>query len=283
MLMNQQTGSTDKNGLDAVRQQCAHLILEGLSKFFFFDINFVILLADPRTICLIEQITGTKKIAMNYTNYETAIKEKHGVALIGWPVKGPNDTEGPPFGPPSTITSVALARLLRDSLNNGVCRWKKLSRAELTQFSQELAEKRAAGEQVGKSRKKRSDAGKKRKRGSKDSDDEDEDDDDEDGGGSGTDEELARKKAKLNKRKEETEEERRVRKGRADAAHKAREAEKAVNKAQAALRAAKKAAKKEAGKKRQGKKIRASFAPKSKQVIEDDDDEDDDTGSDDDD
>lgn len=231
---------------------------------------------------LTEQITGTKKIAMNYTNYDTAIKEKHGVALIGWPVKGPNDTEGPPFAPPSTITSVALARLLRDSLNNGVCRWKKLSRAEVTQFSQELAEKRAAGEHVGKTRKKRSDAGKKRKRGARDSDE----DEDEDGGESGTDNEVTRKKAKTktNKRKEETEEERRVRKGRADAAQKAKEAEKAVDKAQAALRAAKKAAKKEAGNKRQGKHIRASFAPKSKQVIEDDDDEDDDddTGSDDD-
>lgn len=63
---------------------------------------------------LAENITGVKNITMNYSNYATAIQEKHHVQLLGWP---PSVT----FQNPSRISAVADATLLRNSLAAGTC------------------------------------------------------------------------------------------------------------------------------------------------------------------
>ena len=94
---------------------------------------------------------------MNYNNYNTAIVETYGVKLVGWPTSVP-------FTNPSNIGTIGEIRKLRDALKSGECRWKKLSKGERGAFNAELDARRAAGEGVKKSRKKRSDAGVPRKR-----------------------------------------------------------------------------------------------------------------------
>lgn len=93
---------------------------------------------------------------MNYKTYDTSIKEKYSVELVGWP-------SGLSFTSPSEITEVDGARRLRDALKSGSCRWRQMSRAKVKDWSENLAKRREAGEMVGTTRKRRSDAGKKRK------------------------------------------------------------------------------------------------------------------------
>jgi len=84
-----------------------------------------------------------------------AIKEKHGIDLLGW-------LEGVPFQSPRAITNVENLWALRDVLKEGTCRWAYMTRQQHVQFQEQLAERRTAGEVVGKPRKKRSNMGRKR-------------------------------------------------------------------------------------------------------------------------
>ena len=93
---------------------------------------------------------------MNYNNYNTAIVETYGVKLLGWPTSVT-------FTNPSNIGTIGEIRKLRDALKSGECRWKKMSKSERGAFNADLDTRRAAGENVKKPRKKRSDAGRKRK------------------------------------------------------------------------------------------------------------------------
>ena len=85
-----------------------------------------------------------------------AIKEKHGIDLLGWP-------EGVPFQSPRAITNVENLRALWDALKEGTCRWAYMTRQQRVQFQEQVAERRTAGEVVGKPHKKRSDVGRKRR------------------------------------------------------------------------------------------------------------------------
>jgi len=65
-------------------------------------------------------ITEGHNICMVYTNFETSIKEKHGIDIKGWP-------ESVPFTSPYKIGTVDEIRSLRDALRNGTCHWVKLT------------------------------------------------------------------------------------------------------------------------------------------------------------
>lgn len=89
---------------------------------------------------------------MNYQNYETSIVEVYHVKLVGWP-------EGVPFGNPSTFPSNDLVRLLKQALEDGECKWIKLTERQQKEHRDALAAKRKAGVVVGVKRKTRSDKG----------------------------------------------------------------------------------------------------------------------------
>ena len=69
---------------------------------------------------------------MNYTNYEQKIVEHFGVALDGWPLDGHVCN-------PGDLGCKDMA-LLRDALENGVCKWTLLT-------SEELSARKAANQQ----------------------------------------------------------------------------------------------------------------------------------------
>ncbi|KAG6806861.1 hypothetical protein H0H92_009811 [Tricholoma furcatifolium] len=102
-----------------------------------------------------KKILGTANVSMSYENYETQIVQQHGVHLHGWP-------SGLKRQSPSKITNMEDARALHSALTAGECLWVKLTRQEKEARARKLQEKVANGEIAPKTRKKRSDAGKKR-------------------------------------------------------------------------------------------------------------------------
>ncbi|KAG1883116.1 hypothetical protein F4604DRAFT_1576681 [Suillus subluteus] len=62
---------------------------------------------------------------MNYTNYNQAIVECHGIELKGWP------SELLPIQNPSHIGGCKSAQLLLSMLIEGTCKWMKLTEEEL--------------------------------------------------------------------------------------------------------------------------------------------------------
>ncbi|KAG0691669.1 hypothetical protein DFH29DRAFT_1015635 [Suillus ampliporus] len=102
-------------------------------------------------------VTGKRDIAMNYTNYETAVVETYGVRLIGWPTSIK-------FVSPSNIGTVGDIRKLRDALKARTCYWTGLTLAEVKAHVIELDVRRSSGEVVRQPRKRRSDASITRKR-----------------------------------------------------------------------------------------------------------------------
>ncbi|KIJ58441.1 hypothetical protein HYDPIDRAFT_102650 [Hydnomerulius pinastri MD-312] len=119
----------ERDSLGSMRKQCTAYISNGL-----------------------KSLTGKRDVNMNYNNYETAIVQTYGVSLVRWP-------DGIVFQNPSNIGTVGDIRQLRDALRSGECHWKKLSKAEHDALTADLNTRRSAGEQVKKTRKKRSDAG----------------------------------------------------------------------------------------------------------------------------
>jgi hypothetical protein len=97
---------------------------------------------------------------MCYVKYEQEIIIKHKVKLVGWPTSIK-------FANPSDIGTVGNIRKLRQTLKTGECKWIVQSRGQQAAYAEMLAGKVAAGEQVVKKRKERSDKGKTREKGSK--------------------------------------------------------------------------------------------------------------------
>jgi hypothetical protein len=96
-----------------------------------------------------------KNVGMCYVKYDQDIVTKHKVELVGWPVSIK-------FANPSEIGTVDDIRKLRQALKVGDCKWIVQSRGQQAAYAERLAEKVAAGEQVVKKRKERSDKGKPR-------------------------------------------------------------------------------------------------------------------------
>ncbi|KAF8338599.1 hypothetical protein F5887DRAFT_982590 [Amanita rubescens] len=117
------------DSLKAVRAECTALIIKGLST-----------------------ITGRPTIKMNYLNYETSIVAVYHVKLVGWPTNVP-------FGNPSNIGDVSSVRALRRALQDGECKWMKLTELQQREHEEMLEERRRTGQVVGVKRKKRSDKG----------------------------------------------------------------------------------------------------------------------------
>ncbi|KAG1720457.1 uncharacterized protein EDB91DRAFT_1088833 [Suillus paluster] len=95
-------------------------------------------------------------IRINYTNFNTAIKEKLGIDLRGWP-------EDVLFQSPTSINDLNTLRKLRDVLREGSCHWFHMTPRQRDEFVIGLAARHKRGEVIGKPRKKRSDAGVARK------------------------------------------------------------------------------------------------------------------------
>ncbi|KAJ6447715.1 hypothetical protein C8R45DRAFT_763325, partial [Mycena sanguinolenta] len=60
---------------------------------------------------------------MEYMHYEECIVLRYGVVLLGW-------TYDKFVNPSELSTSLAALTVLRNALQNGDCRWEKLSREE---------------------------------------------------------------------------------------------------------------------------------------------------------
>jgi hypothetical protein len=90
---------------------------------------------------------------MCYVRYKQDIITKHKVELVGWPTSIR-------FANPSDIGTVDDIQKLRKALKAGECKWIMQSWGQQAAYAEMLAGKVAAGEQVVKKRKERSDKGK---------------------------------------------------------------------------------------------------------------------------
>ncbi|KAG6819850.1 hypothetical protein H0H93_007994 [Arthromyces matolae] len=99
-----------------------------------------------------EKIVGNQNVVMHYEKYDVNVVERHSVIIRGWPV-------GLQFRSPAKITTMEDARMLRDALVSGECKWVKLTRQQRDDHMKERHEKLASGETAPKQRKKRADAG----------------------------------------------------------------------------------------------------------------------------
>jgi hypothetical protein len=84
---------------------------------------------------------------MNYTNYESSIVEKFGVALIGWPINSKVQNPGG-LGPDEGL-------VLRNALETKECRWIILTKEQQDNRRIDNAQRERDGEQVYVPRKKR--------------------------------------------------------------------------------------------------------------------------------
>ena len=92
--------------------------------------------------------------------YEQEIIIKHKVELVGWPMSIK-------FANPSDVGTVSDIQRLFQALKTGECKWIMQSWGQQAAYAEMLTGKVAAGEQVVKKRKERSDKGKTREKGSK--------------------------------------------------------------------------------------------------------------------
>ena len=99
-------------------------------------------------------VTQNRSAVMNYVNYDTNVIQKYGTELVGWTFSK--------FVSPYEIHTIDDVRQLLAALRSGACHWKRLSKLELTRHAKGMEERLAAGETVGKKRKKRADAGVKK-------------------------------------------------------------------------------------------------------------------------
>ncbi|KAG1901631.1 uncharacterized protein F5891DRAFT_1187510 [Suillus fuscotomentosus] len=97
-------------------------------------------------------ITKGHNICMVYMNFETSIKEKHGINIKGWP-------ENVLFTSPYKIGTVDKIRSLHHALQNGTCHWVNFTPHQHQEHIQHLDARHKAGETVRAPRKKHSDAG----------------------------------------------------------------------------------------------------------------------------
>ena len=101
------------------------------------------------------EITGNPKAVMRYVNYEEEIVIRYGIKLEGWTYEN--------FKNPSELSSsVPPLRALSEAIDNGTCKFVKLTAAEKKKFEQEFNAKVQTGEVILRKRKIRKDAGKKK-------------------------------------------------------------------------------------------------------------------------
>ena len=103
------------------------------------------------------EITGDEKALMQYANYEELVIQKYGVELQGW-------TFEKLVNPSLLSTSLPGLRRLLDAINNGDCKFIKLSPLEVKKRREELQKKQNEGTAPVKVRKPRKDRGTKRPR-----------------------------------------------------------------------------------------------------------------------
>ena len=119
-------------------------------------------------------ITGDPKATMKYVDYEELVVIKHGVELQGWTFDK--------FACPSSLsTSLPGLRKLLNAINNGDCKFVKLSPLEIKKRRDEREKRIEDGTITAKVRKTRKDVGTKRPRkGKKKAAEVDDDSDDRD-------------------------------------------------------------------------------------------------------
>jgi hypothetical protein len=118
-------------------------------------------------------ITGKKTLRMSYSSYEYSVVLKYSVKLTGWP-------DDVAFQNPSQIGDVGSLQTLRDALKSKVCRWVALDHKQRGDFAAEVKRREESGELAKKTRKRRSDAGKRKSRKDPSSEEEDDGKDGED-------------------------------------------------------------------------------------------------------
>ncbi|KAG2124848.1 uncharacterized protein EDB93DRAFT_1258552 [Suillus bovinus] len=101
-------------------------------------------------------IAKRRNIRINYTNFDTAMKEKLAINLKGWP-------EGVPFQSPTSINNLKALLKVRDALKDGSCHLVCMSPCQREEYAAQLTAHRKKGEVIGKLHKKRADAGVPRK------------------------------------------------------------------------------------------------------------------------
>jgi len=147
------TAIQNKDTLPAMREECSSIINGAL-----------------RTV------TRCNTAAMNYVNYDIQIMQRYQVKLVGYTYRE--------FTSPYNISTVDDLCHLRDALHCGSCCWIRMTKGEVSKHATVIAEREAAGEEVTKKRKGRSDKGKKRgKRTAKEVDAEDDENVDNSGAG----------------------------------------------------------------------------------------------------
>jgi hypothetical protein len=104
------------------------------------------------------KLLSLKNAIMSYRHYDLDIIVKHKVKLVGWP-------PGFPITNPSSISTMDQIKSLRDALKVGDCHWVKMTKRQQEAHVQELMTRQAAGElSIVKTRKERSDKGKKKQK-----------------------------------------------------------------------------------------------------------------------
>ncbi|KAJ3484015.1 hypothetical protein NLJ89_g12016 [Agrocybe chaxingu] len=111
---------------------------------------------DKINLMLVE-ITNNENATMQYVNYEELVVQRYGVELVGWTYEK--------FVNPSELsTSLPPLRQLLDAINNGDCKFRKLTVAEVKARRQEYQKKVDDGTLPTNTRKPRKDKGTKRKK-----------------------------------------------------------------------------------------------------------------------
>lgn len=100
----------------------------------------------------LEFTSKSKTVTMNYASYSTAIVLQYKVKLVGWTHSK--------IVSPSEIGSIQDLRVLRDALRSGECKWVRLTKSQVDEYTAELEKE---GQAVVKKRKTRSDKGTSRK------------------------------------------------------------------------------------------------------------------------
>ena len=167
---------TSKQKADDMKRQIRDKIGNMLGKFSVLPTPYLIYGIDIQLTRPVE-ITGDDKVLMQYTHHDELV-QKYGVELQGW-------TFEKLVNPSQLSTSLPGLRCLLDAINNGDCKFVKLSPLEIKKRHEELQKKRDEGTVPVKTRKPRKDRGTKRprtkgkKKAGDDADDDDEEPDEE--------------------------------------------------------------------------------------------------------
>ncbi|KAG1785813.1 uncharacterized protein HD556DRAFT_1236368 [Suillus plorans] len=141
----------ERETVQNMQRVCTRLLNSGLSTCFVSRTHSIL------TNFLSETVAKRRDIRINYASFDTAIKEKLGIDLRGWP-------EGIPFQSPTSLNDLNSLLKVRCALKDGSCHWFRMSPRQREEYNALLDARRKKGEVVTKPRKKRSDAGVPRKR-----------------------------------------------------------------------------------------------------------------------